>query len=450
MRDKRKNVFFRLFFNRADERCYGRFAFFFDSLMQNFSSIFASGAFYTAFLRLNDISMADVGVMTYMPVLANLSCIFAPFIFRNMKKRKAVLMSARISYYLLNLVGVALVPFVIGSRDARIFLMALFLSLANIVWGLFVGGFSDWELNFLPQDGTREEFFAYRSLICALVSSGTQIIAATVAAAIETTPAEVQNLWLFWLRIGGFAFILLDVVVFLRAKEYPYPKSEVHLRLKDVFTLPLKNKPFRGVMLVRVFVGFGAALTSSSWTYYLMDCGLGYSTLSFLSSITPMMALVLTPLALRLFRRMGCVNNLFLYRVIEIFVYLGYAFVVPANVIWLYPLMFVIAQVVSVGAGVADLNFVYLFMPEKDRLTYYSFYYMSAALAVFCGSFVGAQFITLTAGKTISLFGLSLANVQVLMLLQSALFVVMVAVFALLRQRLCDAEHLTRHAAENI
>ena len=28
-KQKRKNVFYRLFFNRKDERCFGRFAFFF-------------------------------------------------------------------------------------------------------------------------------------------------------------------------------------------------------------------------------------------------------------------------------------------------------------------------------------------------------------------------------------------------------------------------------------
>ncbi len=158
MKNKRENVFYRLFFNRKDEKCYGRFAFFFDTLMMSFSNIFASGAFYTAFLRLNDISMADVGIMTYMPIIANLSCLFTPFVFRNMKRRKSVLMTARISYFLFNLVGVALVPFVVENRDARVFLMAFFLSFANVIWGLFVGGFADWQLNFLPMDGSARIF----------------------------------------------------------------------------------------------------------------------------------------------------------------------------------------------------------------------------------------------------------------------------------------------------
>ena len=439
-KQKRKNVFYRLFFNRGDERCFGRFAFFFDTLMMNFSSIFASGAFYTAFLKLNNISMSDVGIMTYMPIAANLSCLFSPFIFRRMKKRKAVLMSARMAYFLFNLVGVALVPFLVHDAGARVFLMAFFLSFANLIWGLFIGGFSDWELNFLPLDGTREDFFAYRGVICSLASSVTSILAGFVAAAIETTAPDVQNAWLFWLRVGGFLFILLDVVVFLRVKEYPYPQSEVKLKFGDMIVLPMKHKPFRSVMLARGLICFSLGLTSSSWTYYLMDCGLGYSTLSFLSSITPIMSLLLTPFALRLFKKMGCVNNLFFYRAIEIFIYIGYFFVVPSTVRWLYPLMFVLSQVSSVGVGIADVNFVYLFMPEKDRMTYYSFYYASATLMSFFGTLVGARYITLTEGRAISLFGISLANAQLLMLLQAAFLAIGVLVLAVLRKRLALAE----------
>ena len=434
------NVFYRLFFKRGDADAYGRFAFFFDTLMQSFSGIFASGAFYTAFLRLNDISMSDVGVMTYMPIIANLSCIFSPFIFRNMKRRKGVLMAARMSYYMLNLIGVALVPFLVTNAGARVFLMSLLLSLGNVIWGLFVGGFADWELQFLPQDGTREEFYAYRSLIASVVSSVTSILAGFVATAIEATAPEVQLAWLFWLRVGGFAFILLDVIIFLRAKERPYSKSEFSLKVRDLVALPMRHKPFRSAILLRCAFQFSMALTTSSWTYYLMDCGLGYSTLSFLSSLSPLMALLLTPFALRIFRKMGCVNNLFLYRGVECFIYIGYAFILPVNVRWLYPVLFVLMQIVTVGTGIADINYVYLFMPEKDRLAYYSFYYAVSTVASFLGSLAGASFITKTASKSLSLFGAPIESVQLLMLLQAVLHILGILAFARLRRWLVREE----------
>ena len=41
---RKKNVLYRLFFNKNDERAYGRFAFFFDNLMQSFSDLFAKGS----------------------------------------------------------------------------------------------------------------------------------------------------------------------------------------------------------------------------------------------------------------------------------------------------------------------------------------------------------------------------------------------------------------------
>ena len=437
---RRSNVFYRLFFNRGDERCYGRFAFFFDTLMMNFSGVFAGGAFYTAFLRLNDISMADVGVMTYMPIIANLSCLFTPLIFRKMKRRKAVLMLARISYYLFNLVGVALVPFLVQSAGMRIFLMSFFLSFANVIWGLFAGGFADWELNVLPQDGTREDFFAYRSLICSIMTAITQFLAGLAATALEATAPETQLTWLFWLRLGGFLFILLDVVVFLRAKEYPYPQSETNLKFKDVLLVPMHHKAFRNAMLWHSGISFGGSLITSSWTYYLLDCGVKYSTLSFLSAIPPVCTLLLTPLSLRIFKKMGCVNSSFLFRVIEATLFFGYIFIVPATAYWLYPLLHVLIQISSVGLGIADMNFIYLFMPKKDRVTYYSFYYVTNTIFSFLGAFVGAQYIIYTEGKTFQLFGITLANVQLLRLLYAICFMALAILFAFMRKSFARQE----------
>ena len=439
-RQRKGNVFYRLFFNRGDERAYVRFAFFFDTLMINFSNVFSQGAFYTAFLRLNNISMSDVGVMTYLPIVANLSCIFTPFVFRNMKRRKAVLMSARMAYFLLNLVGVALVPFLFTDAAMRVFLMSFFLSAANVVWGLFVGGFSDWELNALPLDGTREDFFAYRSLICSLVAAATQLFAGVVASAIETTAPETQLVWLFWLRVGGFLFILLDVAVFVRAKEFDYAKSEVTLKFKNILTVPLRQKTFRNAILLRAFMTLTLAVSSSSWSYYLLDCGLKYSTLTYLGMIPPILALFLTKPMLRVFKRLGCVNHLFLFRCLELFVYIGYFFVMPSTATWLYPICLVALQIISVGGSIGDLNFVYLFMPTEDRLTYYTFYYSVSSLMSFLGSFIGAQYITRTDGKSFFVLGLSVSNVQLLMLFQTVGFFVFLVAFALLRKGFDEKE----------
>ena len=185
-----------------------------------------------------------------------------------------------------------------------------------------------------------------------------------------------------------------------------------------------------------------AALTLSSWTYYLMDVGISYSTLSFLGAIPPLLSLVLTPLAVRLFRRMGCTKNLFFYRAFECGVYFLYACICPANVAWLYPLAYVILQIVSVGINIADTNFVYLFMPEEDRLTYYSFYYMISSLASFLGSFLGAQYIILLAGRGFSLLGIPLTSVQMLMLIQAVLCTVATTLLGFKKKRLAAVERI--------
>ena len=90
--------------------------------------------------------------------------------------------------------------------------------------------------------------------------------------------------------------------------------------------------------------------------------------------------------------------------------------------------------------GVANFNFIYLFMPEKDRLTYYSFYYSTATVMSFLGSFFGAQFITRTQGRIFSILGISLAPVQALMLIQMLAFIVIICIFAAFRRSLAEEE----------
>ena len=103
-------------------------------------------------------------------------------------------------------------------------------------------------------------------------------------------------------------------------------------------------------------------------------------------------------------------------------------------------MIFVFAQLVTVGVNVANFNFIYMFMPEKDRLTYYSFYYSTATVMSFVGSFFGARFITRTQGRVFSLLGISFAPVQMLMLIQTLILAVIVCIFASFRRSLNEEE----------
>jgi hypothetical protein len=112
----------------------------------------------------------------------------------------------------------------------------------------------------------------------------------------------------------------------------------------------------------------------------------------------------------------------------------------PSTATWLYPICLVALQIISVGGSIGDLNFVYLFMPTEDRLTYYTFYYSVSSLMSFLGSFIGAQYITRTDGKSFTVLGLSVSNVQLLMLLQTVGFLVFLVAFALLRKGFDEKE----------
>jgi hypothetical protein len=60
----------------------------------------------------------------------------------------------------------------------------------------------------------------------------------------------------------------------------------------------------------------------------------------------------------------------------------------------------------------------------------------------FVGSFFGAQFITRTQGRVFSLLGIRFAPVQMLMLIQTLIFAVIVCIFASFRRSLNEEEKI--------
>jgi hypothetical protein len=210
----------------------------------------------------------------------------------------------------------------------------------------------------------------------------------------------------------------------------------VRLKLRDVAVLPMKNPELRAVMIICALSSLAANLSSASWAYYLQECGLGYSTLNFLYATPSIFTLLLTPLGLRIFRRLGCVKSHFYYQSILFLIYFGFVFVTPSTVHWLYPMLYLLSQIIGVGSNIAAMNFVYLFMPNEDRLTYYTFYYALVTVTGFVGAFVGAQVVIATEGRDLSMFGIPMASTQLLMLLHASTLAVLVLFFALRRKRL--------------
>ena len=121
---------FRILFNFKDELAEGRC---YNQINQILSSIIANltgGVFYARFLLLNGINIVNVGIMAFVPYIASFISLLSPWILNHFKKRKAILAVFSVFYYVINILGITLLPKLVQDERSRLlwFIVIIFVS----------------------------------------------------------------------------------------------------------------------------------------------------------------------------------------------------------------------------------------------------------------------------------------------------------------------------------
>ena len=97
-------------YNLKDEDAKGRLISLGSALVTALYNVFITGIFYTGILTMYDMSIGDVGIISYIPLIANCFSIFSPMILERIKKRKWILIASKIFFYAMYIVATTLMP----------------------------------------------------------------------------------------------------------------------------------------------------------------------------------------------------------------------------------------------------------------------------------------------------------------------------------------------------
>ena len=81
-------------FNIRDDDARGRVVYLSCVLFSAFYNVFITGIFYTGFLSMYDISITGVGIVSFIPSIANIFTIFSSRVLSRFKWRRPVLLVA--------------------------------------------------------------------------------------------------------------------------------------------------------------------------------------------------------------------------------------------------------------------------------------------------------------------------------------------------------------------
>jgi len=412
----RRSQFFKLF-NFRDDLAKGRSCMMLSSITVSVISWLTTGLFYTSFLMTNGIDIVNIGIITFVPYIANCFSIFSPSILERFPKRKFLLISSRTVYYILNLLAITLMPQFVEDPKLKMILFVIIVFTANIINALFSSGFSVWQIKFIPED-VRADYFSINTLATAFIGCAAALLSSLVADGLSGSAYEDTIIVAF--RYIGFALGILDVFLLSRPREYPYEKSNDIPRLRHIIIKPFQHKKFAITMAI-VFVWtlcINAPL--SSLNYYLInDVGVTYSFIYIINMFYPFFLLFFLPFWNKILKKKGWLTAFAIGAMLTSPTNLMYSCVTAGNFIWLLPTLRLIQHFIGVGCNVAYANMAYINLPDKDQTNYIAFHTLIVNIAGFLGMMLGTSFVAAYPDIVVTIFGLEFTNVQMLFWLEA-------------------------------
>ena len=426
-------------FHFRDDLATGRSCMILSASLVSVINWLTTGLFYTGFLMANGIDIVNIGILTFVPFIANCFSIFSPSILERFRRRKWLLGSSRAVYYALNILGITILPHFVSDPALKMTLFVLIIFTANIINALFTSGYSVWHVKFIPDD-VRAEYFSMNQLITAFIGCGAALLSSIVADLLSGSAYENTILVLF--RYLAFALGMLDVVLLSLPKEFPYSQSGDLPQLRHIITKPFTHKKFAVTMAVVFVWTFCCNAPQSTLNYYLIqDVGVSYSFIYVINMFYPFFLLFFLPLWKRFLNAKGWLITFGLGGILLCPTSLMYSCVTAENYLWLLPTLRLIQHFIGVGCNVAYANMAFINLPDEDQTNYIAFHTLVVNISGFLGMMLGTGFVAAFPDLVVSVLGLRFTNVQLLLWLE-ALGELGVGAFVLLRTGMLTPSHL--------
>ena len=417
----------RYVYNVKDDLGRGRFCMLLSSVMAGLVGQLSGGLFYTSFLLMYGLDKSRIGILTFIPYITCLLNLFSPILLERFKKRKWILVTSKMAFYTVNIIGITLLPMLVTDPDSLLLWFVVLIIIANAINQLFASGFSAWNANFLP-DHVRVDYFNSASCINSAITFAITLAVSAIGDALKGTPQE--GTMLIAIRFIAFALAIVDCVIWLVPKEFPYATA-AKTKFSNIFTLPFRNKRFLGTILIAASYTFALNLPNATLNAYILeDVGISYTLCNGINATYFLFFIFFSNMWKKLISRHYWFRAFAIVLLIHAATYYAYSFV-TADTVWLYITVRFSQHVLGVATGTIMSSLPYINLPEEDRTNYLSFHTIVANLAAFFSMMLGTVFTGFMGDRLLMVFGYPFSSTQILLFACAALQCV-VAVFCVI------------------
>lgn len=381
------------------------------------------GSFFTGLLLLMDADDGFIGTMSMIGVAANMVQMFAPLLLERFSRRKPLLMAMRATTMVINILVIGLIPLAPVAQQSKLTLVGICVAIVNFVGAIASPGITVWHLQSIPPK-VRAGFF---SLVTMTVGSVVAIFNLAGSALVDVFTAYGNEYGgLMALRIISLGLYVVDFILYGRIREYPYENVGERFSVRDLVTLPLKNKLYLRTIAIVFLWNVTANIPGSYYTVYLLkNLNVSYTYIMVVNMLNVPIVLLLTRVWSRIssgrspFRILSMGMSMYLLH------YIGLAFVTE-RALFIYPLTLIWAFIMAIGINLPFASIPYVNIPHEHQTVFIGFYSTVANFAALIGVTIGKYFIEATEEVSINVLGLEMVNKQYLLLLTSGLMAIAV------------------------
>lgn len=413
-----KNAFLEGWYVKGDAKSQDRVRLLTCNYTSNVIANLVGGTFWTGYLLLLNADDAFIGTMTMISTAANMLQFLAPIFLERFQHRKLLLTVLRAVLYLINVVFIGVIPLFPAENQFKLTMLAISVLLVNIINAMISPGLSIWHVQSVPEN-VRQYFYSIITMTVGAVVALVNLLGGKLLDIMTARDMAFEGL----LLIRGVAAVLcvVEIILYLRIREYPYESSGEKFKLKDLFTEPFKHPKYLWTVAVVFLWCFAANVPGSYYTVYLLrNLNVSYSYINLISMLNVPIVLALTPLWRRVLSKHGWFKTLYL----SIAVYLVHyvlLMLVTEKTMFVYPIALVLAYVFAIGINLSFTGIPYVNMPESRQTVFIGFYSSVSNLAALLGVTLGKYFVLFTEEWHLNLLGLEIGNKQLLMLVTAVL-----------------------------
>ena len=371
-----------------------------------------SGAFLAGFASFLGADDSFNGIIGALPVLAGVIQLLSPMFFEKMEKRKLQITILNFLHRLL-LGLMVFIPFIVTGRTPRLFLLAGMYFLAYLAQSFANPAASGMLIDLTPENIRGRYFGARESYLMAV-----GIVLTLIMGIIMDAFKDNGN------QYGGFIVmfslvLLMSVGNFLfwsNIKEPHIKRNKMELNLRQIVTIPLKDKGFRKIVLLFVLYNVGLQIGAPFFSVYMVTgLKLNYTFIMIMSMISTLTYVILVRVWGKIADQKSWVFVI-KYSILMLgMTHFLWFFVNSSTAGIILPFLHVMSGVAWAGIGISTFNIQFTFSPEEGRTVYIGFNAALGGLMGFMGTLAGSALLIVFSRLNMNLSGFTIGGMQIIL-----------------------------------